>query len=163
MKSILSVLTFLVLLIIQTTWDGVLSLFGIMPNILLVYTLLMSFNSTPLKAGIIGAVCGLAFDVSGSGVIGLNAIIIMYTAVIASMSASKFYCENCLVSGGMVFVLTLVSQLLRVLFSSLIYSGFSFWLIAIRYVVPECFMNFVVVLIMFWWVKWLNNRYIRGL
>lgn len=163
MKQLISAIVFFILIVIQTTWDGVLSIYGVVPNFMLTYTILYSFGQTPVKAGFLGAVCGLVFDMSSNGIIGFNALLVMYIAVIANHITNKFYCENIIVSAILVFALSLAYSIFKLTASVFLIDSLSFWYVLCRYVLLECLYSALLTFVMYWLTKWINNEYIRGI
>lgn len=163
MKQLFSVLFFFGLIIIQTTFGSLLAIGNAVPNLLLTYTVLYSLSSTPVRSGLMGAVCGLVMDMTGSGLIGFNALLVMYMAVIANHISNKIYCEKLSVSCIMVLVHTFILSIIKISIVSIFNSKIPFWYTVFCFSLPEAIYNMVVTLILYWWIKWISNEYIRGI
>ena len=163
MKKILTVAAFVILIVFQISVCEHLKIAGISPNIVLAFTILISINSSALTAGAIGCSVGLALDALCYGVVGCNALIMLYISVGASVVASKFYSENIFVSAIFVLIFGFLFDFSRAVVNNIVYDSISVSYITLRYILPGCLYNFLVSLPLFYVVRWLKNEYIRGI
>jgi len=73
-------------------------IFGTAPNLMLVFTIIYSVNSSVLSSVVAGSIAGLLIDVSMNGIVGVNALLMMYTAVFTSYLSSKILYERKIIS-----------------------------------------------------------------
>ncbi len=163
LKKILTALIFFLILIIQTSMGIHINIFGITPNLLLVFALLMSINSTSFKAGLIGCLCGLAFDFSSDGSIGFYGLVVMYMCIFTSNLSNRFYVENVFASVTVVFVMGFLCEFVSLMFSDALFEEFSLLSTTLRYILPESILNAITALLFVKLTRWLNNEYIRGI
>lgn len=163
MKKALTYITLVLFTIIQTGAGRYIRIFGVLPNLILMFTIVYSLTNGSLRAGILGLVAGLLIDATSYGVFGLNALMLMYTSLIISYFSRKFYYENKLATFCSVFVYTLVYESLLLILTQVVFSKSPFFFVLGRYILVESLINAVISLLILYWVKWLNNEYIRGI
>ena len=163
MKKILTALIFCLILIVQTSMGIHINIFGITPNLLLIFALLMSVNSSAFKAGLIGCICGLVFDFSSDGSIGFYGLVVMYMCIITSALSNRFYVESILASVIIVFVMGFLCEFVCLMFSDALFEDFSLLHSTIRYILPESIINAIISVLFAKPTRWLNNEYIRGI
>ena len=134
-----------------------------MPNIILTYTILYSIKSNPFNSGIIGAICGLVIDISGNYIIGFNALIVMYMAVIINCISNKYYYDNIFICSALVFIYSLIFSAIKIVVVAIFQNTIPFWYIFMRFVFLECLYNMIISFLLYFIVKWINNEYIRGI
>lgn len=163
MKKILTALTFVLLFVIQTSVGSYLKIFNVSPNLLLTFVIIYSVNSELLKAALAGCVCGLLTDAAGAGVMGYNALLMMYIAAMSSVFANKFYNENKLVSSLNVFIIGFIYEFIKVAVFNALYGELPVFYMTWRYILPECIFNSISAIPLAYWINWLKNEYIRGI
>ena len=163
MKKVLTYITLLFLVVFQTGAGRYIRIFGILPNLILIFTILYSMTNGSMRAGVLGLVAGMLVDSTSYGIFGLNALLLMYTAIIVSYFSKRFYYENKTAAFCGVLIYTLVYESVLLILSQVIFSKAPFFYVFVRYIIPESFINAVISIVVLYWVKWLNNEYIRGI
>ncbi|MBE7049797.1 MAG: rod shape-determining protein MreD [Ruminococcaceae bacterium] len=163
MKKTLIILTAFVMFVFQTSLGELIDIFGIVPNLILIFVIAYSLDTTAFVASLVGCVCGIMIDFSDNGILGLGAIVMMYVALGANVVSKKFYYDNKFVGLIIVFISGLIFESSRFFIMNLLYSGTQTPLIFFRYIFPEAVYNSVLSVPIMWWVNYLKNEYIRGI
>ena len=163
MKKTLTYICLVLIAVIQTSVGRYIRVFGILPNLVLIFTVLYSLTNGSVRAAVLGLVSGLLLDATSLGVFGLNGLMLMYTALIASYLSRKFYYENKLATFLGVFVYTLIYEAVLLILTQVMFSKSPFLYVFWRYIIVESLINSVISIPMLYLVKWLNNEYIRGI
>ncbi len=163
MKKLLLIITFLVLFLIQTTSEEFIKLFGVAPNLLLVFTVIYSINSSIPKSILIGSIAGLLLDVSSQGLLGLNALLMTYIAILASFLSSKILFERKIITIITVFALGFIYDFFNVLITSALITRLPVFYIIYRYTLLFCVYNSIIAIPMTYLLDKLKFEYIRGI
>jgi len=163
LKKLLLVLTFLILYILQTTADEMIGIFGTAPNLMLVFTIIYSVNSSVLSSVVAGSIAGLLIDVSMNGIVGVNALLMMYTAVFTSYLSSKILYERKIIICITVFGLGFIYEVLSVVISNVFIHNLPLFYITCRYILLSCVYNTIVSIPMIYLLNKLKFEYIRGI
>lgn len=163
MKKILIILTAFVMYIIQTSLSDAIDIFGVAPNLMLIFAIAYSLDTTTFAASVVGCICGIMIDFADNGIIGVGGIIMMYVSLGAGILSGRFYYNNKIVGLVIVFVSGLVFEFSRAFIMNLLYADISMSLIFFRYILPEAVYNSVLSIPVIWWVNYLKNEYIRGI
>lgn len=163
MKKVLTYITLVLFAVIQTASGRYIKIFGVLPNLVLTFTILYSLTNGSFRAGVLGLVAGLIIDSLSSSAFGLNALLLMYTAIIASYFSRKFYYENKLASFCGVYIYTAIYESILLIFTQVIFSKAPFFSVFFRFILVESLINSAMAIPMLYVVKWLNNEYIRGI
>lgn len=163
MKKFLSALTFVLLFIVQTSMGEELKILNIAPNFVLAFVIIYSVRSEVLTSAAIGCICGLLLDISGPGINGYNALVLMYISVLVSTISGRFYYENSLVPVIAVFIFGFIFEFIKLLISNALFESLPLFYVTWRYILPECLFNSVVSIPLIYWINWLKNEYIRGI
>ena len=89
---------------IQTSLGELIDVFGIAPNLILVFVIVYSLDTTGFMATLIGGICGLMTDFADAGIVGIGGFVMMYVSFASSIVSKKFYYDNKLVGIIIVFV-----------------------------------------------------------
>ncbi|MBR3934361.1 MAG: rod shape-determining protein MreD [Clostridia bacterium] len=163
MKKTLTYITLVLLAVVQTAAGRHIKIFGVLPNLVLTFTILYSLTNGSFRAGVLGLVAGLILDSASASVFGLNALLMMYTAIIASYFSRKFYYENKVASFCGVYIYTTIYESVLLILTQVMFSRSPFFSVFIRYILVESLINSILAIPILYAVKWLNNEYIRGI
>ena len=163
MKKILTYISLVLLLVIQTAAGRYIRIFGVLPNLALTFTIVYSLTNGSFRAAALGLVCGLLFDSTSNGAFGLSGLIVMYIAIAASFFSRKYFYENKLAMVCGVFLFTVLYESILLVLTLVLFSEAPFFYCFVRFILPEAFINSVITVPVLMWVKWLNNEYIRGI
>lgn len=163
MKRILTYVTLVLLLSIQTAAGRYIKIFDVVPNLALTFTIIYSLTNSMSRSASLGLLCGLLFDSCRVGAFGLGGLIVMYMAIAASYFSRKFYYENKVATILGVFIYTVVCKSAFLLLTSVMFSQTPFFYTFARYILVEAILGCVIAVPLLQLVKWLNNEYIRGI
>lgn len=137
-----------------------LKLFGVVPNMVLVLVVCFSLGENDwMYAGILGALSGFLIDMSASSIVGLNALLCMYTGVLCSALSQKFFRGKFTVSILFVFVLSIIYELLVYVFGFALFNESDFLFSVLKIILPVAFLNTIFAVIMYVPVKNINKAY----
>lgn len=163
MKKVLTYISLVLLVILTTSAGRYIEIFGVSPNPALCFVIIYSLTNGSAKSAALGLVCGLMFDSVSDVAFGFNSLILMYMCLISSYFSKRFYYHNkpALVFG--VFMYSLFYQTVSLVFTAVIFSDAPFFYTFFRFALVEAIFNSIIAIPLLWWVKWLNNEYIRGI
>lgn len=163
MKKFLTYLSLVLLVIVESSLGRYIEISGISPNPALCFTIIYALTNGSFKSAALGLVCGLLFDSVSNAAFGFNSLVLMYMCLLCSYFSRKFYYHNktALVFG--VFMYSLVYETICFIFTAFTFYNAPFFHTLFRFILAEAFLNSLIAIPMLWWVKWLNNEYIRGI
>lgn len=163
MKKFLTYLSLVLLVIVESSLGRYIEISGISPNPALCFTIIYALTNGSVRSAALGLVCGLLFDSVSNVAFGFNSLVLMYMCLMCSYFSRKFYYHNktALVFG--VFMYGIVYETVCLIFTAVTFSDAPFFYTFFRFILPEAFLNSLIAIPMLWWVKWLNNEYIRGI
>jgi rod shape-determining protein MreD len=163
LKKFLTYLSLVILVILETSAGRYIEIFGISPNPALCFTIIYALTNGSVKSAALGLVCGLLFDSVSDVAFGFNSLILMYMSILASYFSRRFYYHNIFALVFGVFMYSLFYETISLVFTAVIFSDAPFFYSFSRFVLTESIFNAIIAVPMLWWVKWLNNEYIRGI
>lgn len=148
MKLLHHVLWFIAIILLQVTLVNAIAIFGISPNLFLIYVVLIGFFCGRMRGMVCGMVFGLAFDIVIGRLIGTNMLVYMFLGYFAAKFSDRFYvAPNVLLFAAMVFVATIISDLVYLLPYSLEFSGVKLGTEILRTILPEGLFSGVLTII----------------
>lgn len=149
MRTLFLFLIFFISLILQTTLLSFLRIGGIMPDLLLIFLILVALLCGSLVGGVLGFTVGLAQDLLRGRYLGLQALSGLLTGYLVGCLESKVYKENPLVSLFFVFLGSFLYHGIFFIGQGLVgtffFSPKLFW----QGLVPEAFYNTLLTLFFF--------------
>lgn len=163
MKQFLTYLSLALLVVFQSAAGHYIKFFGVMPNFALCFTIIYALTNGSMRAAILGLACGLLFDCTANVAFGFNSLLLMYMTLICSYFSRKFYYQNKTAVVFGVFIYTLAIESISLVFTAVLFSDAPFFYSFFRFVLIEAVLNSIIATPLLFWVKWLNNEYIRGI
>ena len=163
MKKALTYISLVLLFVFQTSAGPYIKIFGVIPGLILTFTICYSLTNSTFKSAAVGLVCGLLTDSATSGAFGLDGLIVMYLAIAVSYFSRKFYHENKLFVICSVMLFTVIYETVSMGVAVLMVSGTPILYSFVRIVIPAAIYNGLIAVPVYMLVKWLNNEYIRGI
>ncbi len=136
--------------ILQATWLEYIEIFGVKPNLFLVYIILICCFCEWMEGATLGFVFGFVLDMLIGRFWGLNALL----GLILGYSVSRF-CEkllsnnNVLISMAFVFVASLLHEGIYYFVSFLGTDNMRFGATLLRYIIPEGVYNAVIAFVLY--------------
>lgn len=161
MKNILTYVTLLLVIVLQSTILNGIELLHITPNIVLVFVVCYSMYAEPVKAVILAIVAGLVTDILQVHHVGLTALMFMFISVTLSVICSDYIRSNLFTVMVAVVASTLVFESL---YGILVYVLFNKMTLGymLKVVAFETLYNVIESLVIMWWAKYLAEDEIRS-
>ncbi len=144
----------LIFSILQATWLDCIEIFGIKPNLFLVYIIVICCFCCRIEGGAVGFAFGFALDMLAGQIWGLNAIIGMLLGFCIAHFYGRIISEsNFIVTMALVFVGTLLHEMCYCFIAFLRTESVSFFQSLIKIVLPECGYNMVAAVPLYFIIK----------
>ena len=145
-RIILYSIIVVIIVLVQSTVLNYLNIHAVKPNLVLVFTILIALIKGINYGATLGLVCGLMQDIISGRIMGIYAVIGLYTGVVVGLINKRLYKWNLAVSTAIVFLFTGLYEL--VICILLVYNldegiskiFYSIWDV----IVPEAFYNSIV-------------------
>lgn len=158
MRQFFSYLTLVLLLILQTTLGAELAVFGVAPDLVLVFVLCRCLSLAPIPAAAFGMVAGLLLDMAGGRLMGFHGILMLYVGLGASIFGNNFFRGNLYVSIAAAFCVTVVYQLLYAFFNFIIFGGVSTGYLLLHIILTGAVYNALCALPLYYLSKRLGGE-----
>lgn len=99
------------LVVIQSTWLDVISIYGVRPDLSLIVVVYIAFKNPGIQGQAVGFASGLIQDSISMAPLGLNAFIKTTVALIANLLSGKFYIDRLLMPALFGFIAILLKAL----------------------------------------------------
>lgn len=140
----------LILAVLQTTVAQWIGMFGISPNLFLVFIVSAAFLRGKAAGAVCGAVFGLVFDMLIGRLIGINALIFMYVGFFSGILCERFINgTGSIMAAVAILALSAISGIIYYIAYSMVYGDIGFWRALIRVVIPEAIYTSVVGMLIF--------------
>jgi rod shape-determining protein MreD len=110
-RYILSFALVSLLVIIQSTWLDIISIYGVIPDISLILIVYISFKNSGIQGQTVGFATGLLQDSISAAPLGLNAFLKTSIALLANLLSGKFYIDRLLMPAIFGFMATLIKAI----------------------------------------------------
>lgn len=144
-------------LIVQATWFEAIALFGIKPNLFIVYIVTLSCFCSKKEGAVTGFFFGLMLDFMIGKVIGLNAVLMLLMGLFIA-----YFCER-VIRKNTVFIVMLIVLLASFFYELLYYivsfvGDLNFKAVFLKTLVPECIFNSIISIPIYGIIKKLSGR-----
>ncbi len=137
MKYVFHCIFLVIFSVIQPTWLEYIAIFGVKPNLFLVYTVIISCYCSKKEGAITGFFFGLVLDLFTGNAIGLNGCLMLLVAFFTASFCEKFIRKSTLLSTMViVFVTTLCYELLYYIVAFL--GDLNLGSVFLKVLIPEC-------------------------
>lgn len=157
-KLILLTAMILAIVLVQTTVTDHIKLFGVKPNLILVYIVLSAIIRGSFEGAVIGFFIGLAQDLLSGKAIGIYAIAGMYVGVLAGFIQRRVYRENLFISIFFTFAASLLYGIMTFLTLMIGGVGADFSSAFSGIIFPEAVYNSLISIPMFFIVLNLSRK-----
>jgi len=110
---------FIAATVLQSTIFDFLKIAGVKPDLVLLLVIYFAFTNGPLKGAFFGLLLGLLIDLQLGYNIGMYALALLFAGFVAGWFETRMYKENLFIALVVVFLATLLSQLM-ILFSGIV-------------------------------------------
>lgn len=149
MKKVLLCLIGLAILIIENSITNYISILGTTIDFLLIFITIISLYLDGLESGIIGLIIGLFKDITVGGIFGINASIYFAIGYIISYLSKKIYKESKVTIFTLILITSIVSSVVNILASMVIYSSFTTIRLMLKGIVVLPLLNSLIGLILY--------------
>lgn len=149
MKKFLLCLIGLAILIIENSITNYISILGTTIDFLLIFITIISLYLDGLESGIIGLIIGLFKDITVGGIFGINASIYFAIGYIISYLSKKIYKESKVTIFTLILITSIVSSVVNILASMVIYSSFTTIRLMLKGIVVLPLLNSLIGLILY--------------
>ncbi len=124
--------------VLQPTLISSIGIFGIAPNLFLVFIVAAAMIKGKKTGAVCGFVYGLVFDLLVGRMIGVNALLYMYAGLFAGLLCERFISgTGCVVAAVLVFAISLVCGTIYYIVYNMVWGDMGFWLAIGRVILPE--------------------------
>lgn len=149
MKKVYLWLFGIAILILENSITNYITIFGVTIDYLLIFLTIISLYMDELESSILGAIVGLIKDIAVGGIFGINALIYFLICYIVSYSRKKIYKESKVTIFTLILATTILSSLINILASMVVYSSFTTARLIIRGIVLLPILNSIMALVLY--------------
>lgn len=135
-----------------------LSIFGVVPNLLLLVVMTLAFVEGPTAGAVAGFAAGLLLDLLGTAPIGAWALVLTITGYTSGMLQENLFAEGWLAPATVAVVAGLVADTSYLVVLAVVGAGPAFWASLGRVVLPGAVYNAVLVVLAYPWLA----RFLRS-
>lgn len=167
MKAAVYTVLAILLTILQTTFVKYITIFGVKPNLMLIFVICIALVEGAEKGAIIGFFCGVFVDLLGAGPFGYNTLSFLYLALLCGTLRKTFFVGNHLIASIFTMIASAIYGLVYYIFFIYFWQDTSFLLTFFTRLLPECIYNGILAFLLYHIVKLpspkeeppLNSRY----
>ena len=153
-----------VIAVLQPTLISSISVFGIAPNLFLVFVLVAAMIKGKKTGAVCGFVYGLVFDFIIGRMIGVNALLYMYAGLFAGLLCERFISGTGSVAATViVFAISMISGIVYYIAYNMVWGGLGFWLAFTRVIILESLYSSVLCFVIYRLIEksfgLINRRY----
>jgi rod shape-determining protein MreD len=145
-------------LLLQVALAPYIAIAGIIPNILVLVVITLSFVEGPSRGAIAGFVAGLLLDFLSTGPIGAWALVLSVTGYLAGMLQENLFAEGWLAPVTVAVIAALAADLSYLVVLTVLGVAPAFWQSLGGVVLPRAVYNAVLVLLAYPWLA----RFLRS-
>lgn len=145
-------------LVLQVMLAPHLAIGGVVPNILLLVVVTLSFVEGPSAGAVAGFMAGLLLDLLSTGPVGAWALVLSITGYAGGMLSENLFAEGWLAPVTVAIVAGLLADFSYLLAVTILGVGPAFWESLVRAVFPRALYNAVLVVLAYPWLA----RFLRA-
>ncbi len=139
----------LLFLLLQTTVIGYAAIYGVMPNILLVFVIVTALIRGNVEGGTVGFFTGLAIDMMFGSMLGFYALLGLYLGIAAGSVNRRLFRENLLVVVFFTFVYSVAYEIAVYVLNTIMSGDMDLLYPLTRIILPEAVYNCVVSILIY--------------
>ena len=149
-RKILFYLFFIIFfLLLQTTLLKHVSIFGVMPNILITFTIVTAIVRNSTEGSVVGFFSGLCIDMQFGSVLGFHALLMLYLGMAAGSISKRVYRENLMIVVFFTFVYSVAYEAAVYLINNIINADIRLIFAFTNVILPEAIYNCAVSILLF--------------
>lgn len=149
----------LVIVLLQTTLLQYAAIYGITPNILVVFIIVTSLIRGNVEGGIAGFFAGLAVDMMFGSVLGFYALMGFYLGIAAGSVNRRMFRDNLLVALFFTFVYSVLYETVIYIVNNIMSGEMELLYAVSRVILPEAVYNCVAAVLIYWLVMKADKRF----
>ncbi|MDD4493615.1 MAG: rod shape-determining protein MreD [Eubacteriales bacterium] len=148
------------LIVMQTTVFDYIKIFGVKPNLMLVFIVCSALIGGETEGAVIGLILGFALDMVSGKLLGFNALLGMYTGLAIGVTNKRIYKDNLLVITAAIFLTTLVYEWLVYLLNTIFDKEVALNLLNpfTKIILPEALYNCIATFFIFKLLLWIDRK-----
>ena len=132
--------------LLQVTLLGGIEVFGISPNLFLVFTVVIGFLCGRLQGMVTGMVFGLVYDILVGRFIGTSMFSFLFIGYFSAVFSDRYYAQpSFYIFSLMAAAATLIAGVVYLVPNSVVYNA-SILLTVFRIIIPECIYNGLLII-----------------
>lgn len=148
-RALVNILMIIVCFVLQSAVFGRLRLAGVSPNVLLILTASCAIMRGRRSGLLMGFFCGLFADIFFGDILGLNALLYMYTGFVCGYFRKIYYPENMVLPLTIIAVSDLVYAFLSYVFLFLLRTRLNIGFYMGHVIVPEVLYTVIAALLVY--------------
>lgn len=159
----LYVLLVLLIIVLQTTLLEYLTVFGVKPNLVIIFVVCSALLNGSPEGAITGIIMGLAIDMISGKLLGFNALLGMYSGIAVGSLNKRIYKENVLVIMVAAFLTTIIYEWF-IFFSYTLFNQEKALMMLNPFtsvILPEAVYNSVISIVLYMLMRRINSRTIE--
>ena len=144
MRTLAYVFTLVALLLVQTTLSNILWIFGVKPDLPLVFALCMAMVKGEKAGALTGFLNGFLEDILFGRFLGLNTLIKSVTAYIVGYGSRNIYKGPVIITMALTFIGSFIFNFLFMVFAFLTREAAQSWYSFFSIVIPSALLNMVI-------------------
>lgn len=152
-KYVLLYVSLLITFILQTTVAEKIAVFNVAPQMLLVFAICFSMANDVVPSMVFSGIAGLLTDISGSGVVGFNTLLMLYLSLGIVYIGSEFFRDTPRAAIMLTALCTFLYELVFFIFTFAIFGDAHFFYMVYRVILPEIVYNSIVSIPIYLYVQ----------
>lgn len=149
-RKILFYFFFIVLFfLIQTTLLRYARIYGVVPNILIVFTIVTAIIRNNTEGAVVGFFTGLCVDMQFGRIVGFHALLGFFLGIAAGTISKRVYRENLMIVVFFTFVYSIAYESIVFALSNIMNANIQIIYAFTRVILPEALYNCVVSILLF--------------
>ncbi|NLK87278.1 MAG: rod shape-determining protein MreD [Clostridiaceae bacterium] len=149
-RKILFYFFFIILfLVLQTTLVRFVSIYGVIPNLLIVFTIVTAVLRNSTEGSAVGFFTGLCIDMQFGSVLGFYALLGLYLGMAAGTISKRVYRENLMIVVFLTFVYSIAYEAAVYLIYNLMNADIQIVYAFTNVILPEALYNCVISILLF--------------
>ena len=161
MKNILTYITLILMLVLQSTVCRHIEVLHTIPNLILIFAVCYSMYAEPVKATALSLIAGILFDIMYAQHLGFGALLLMFIGLGLSVLCSDYIHSNIFTVLVNVFLCTFVFEGIYVFMTYFIFDKLTFSQMMLR-ILCEAVYNVIAGALVMWWAKYLAEFEVRS-
>ncbi len=145
-------------LVLQVMLAPHIAIGNVIPNVLLLVVITLSFVEGPSAGAVAGFVAGLLLDFLSTGPVGAWALVLSITGYTAGMLQENLFAEGWLAPVTVAIIAALLADFAYLLVVTILGVGPAFWASLVQAVLPRAVYNAVLVMLAYPWLA----RFLRA-